>query len=67
MEKICNVCGKKLDIFETDDTTCNISLYPGYGSKYDDSHISMNICFSCFDELFDSLKQKCVVQPEITY
>lgn len=59
-KKICHKCGRELDVYDLQQgfgihTTC------GYGSRYDLSEISLDLCCECFDDLVAS----CTVSPVV--
>ena len=55
---ICNLCGKNFDFWDEQE---DFSIYTriGYGSKYDDEQLKLNLCCECMDELIDL----CVISP----
>lgn len=55
---ICNLCGKNFDFW---DEQGNFSIYTriGYGSKYDDEQLKLDLCCECMDKLIDL----CVISP----
>lgn len=60
----CNICGKEFDIWDNQESFGFHHLYVGYGSKFDGSHIDVDLCCDCFDELMDTyIIPKCKVWP----
>lgn len=62
---VCNKCGKRLDIWDTQE---DFSIYRnqiGYGSKYDGDSIELDLCCDCMDELIDGCKVSPIVSPII--
>lgn len=59
-EEICNRCGSKLDIWDTQE---NFSLWRslGYGTKYDGDTLKLKLCCKCMEEIIDS----CLISPII--
>lgn len=55
---ICNLCGKNFDFLDEQE---NFSIYTriGYGSKYDDEQLKLDLCCECMDNLIDL----CVISP----
>lgn len=54
----CNVCGCMFDEW---DEQAGLSIHKRltYGSKYDDSMLSLKICCKCADKIID----RCVITP----
>lgn len=52
---VCNKCGKKLDLFDRQQRF-SIHTKIQYGSVYDGSDVSLNLCCDCFDALINSCK-----------
>ena len=57
-KKICNVCGKELDIWD-EQQGLTIERKLSYGSIYDGKNISLHFCCGCMDELIGA----CAVSP----
>ena len=55
---ICNKCGKKFDIWDTQE---NFSVYRrlGYGTKYDGDDLELDLCCDCMEKLID----ECIISP----
>lgn len=53
-EYYCNVCGKKMDIFDAHNHI-SISESLGYGSKYDGEYVEIDFCSSCLDAIIDKM------------
>lgn len=58
----CNKCGKKMDVF---DMQSGIRMHDilGYGSKYDEEAINLDLCCKCTDELIDYIKKIGKIDP----
>lgn len=57
-EIVCNKCGKKFDIWDTqEDFSINTML--GYGTKYDGDSLELNLCCDCMEKLID----ECAISP----
>ena len=58
----CNKCGKELDVF---DMQSGIRMHDilGYGSKYDEEAINLDLCCECTDELIDYIKNNGKINP----
>lgn len=54
----CNLCGKNFDFWDEQE---DFSIYTriGYGSKYDDEQLKLDLCCECMDKLID----RCVISP----
>ena len=52
MAKICNMCGKKFDVFDAQEEF-GFHYFVGYGSKYDLERIDADFCCQCFDKIID--------------
>ena len=61
---ICNMCGKEFDLFDKQDGQMIYSAKIGYGSKYDGSGLSMDLCIDCVDKLIDACKISPIIDPE---
>lgn len=59
-EIICNKCGKKFNIWDTQE---DYSIYKqlGYGTKYDGASLELDLCCDCMEKLID----ECVILPVI--
>lgn len=57
-EIICNKCGKKFDLWDTQE---DFSIYRhcGYGSSYDGSELELDLCCECMDKLI----AECAISP----
>ena len=58
----CNLCGKEFDMWDAAEAT---SIYKrlGYGSKYDEDWLELDICCKCLDTIID----QCEINPIIPY
>lgn len=54
-EIFCNICGKKLDFFDTQEDFTHTGTIQ-YGSKHDGEQINLHICCSCMDKIIESCK-----------
>lgn len=61
-KRVCNLCGKEFDVWDEQQDFV-ISKDIGYGSKFDGSHMRLDMCCDCFDILMDAVIQKCVISP----
>lgn len=58
-KKICNHCGKELDIFDCQEDFTIHKQQIGYGSIHDGDNVHLQLCCDCFDKLVDD----CRVNP----
>lgn len=56
--KTCNMCGKELDIWDKQEDF-SIHRHLGYGTKYDESYLDIQICCDCMEKFIDD----CAVSP----
>ena len=57
----CNLCGKTFDLWDEQE---DFSIYKrriGYGSRYDDHELKLNLCCDCMDRIIDM----CVIHPTV--
>lgn len=60
MKKIvCNMCGKAFDTWDLQEGFGFHSLYIGYGSKYDENSLDLDLCCECMDKIIDA----CMISP----
>lgn len=62
-KRVCNMCGKDFDIWDNQE---DFALYRniGYGSKYDEHKIELDLCCNCFDKLVDEyIVPNCKINP----
>lgn len=58
---ICTMCGKEFDMWDEQEGF-GFNYHVGYGSKFDCSHVMVDLCCDCFDELMDTyILPKCKV------
>lgn len=57
-KKVCNLCGKELDIFDRNENY-TIHKHIGYGSIHDGDNVHLQLCCGCFDKTIDA----CMVSP----
>lgn len=62
--KNCTMCGKELTLLD-DDFDLTFDMFPGEGSRYDLSHLHMELCYECFDKIIDWIRPQCKVDPII--
>ena len=62
----CNKCGKGFGFEENQDANEDFSIHTiiGYGSKYDECYLDLNLCSSCMDELIDQCAISPIYDPE---
>lgn len=60
---VCNKCGKELGVLDVQDDFHLIRTI-GYGSKYDEAMVDIQLCQSCMDELIDSCKVSPIVERQ---
>lgn len=55
---VCNMCGKKFDFWDEQE---DFHFYGriGYGSRYDEHDLRLDLCCECMDKLIDM----CVIHP----
>lgn len=51
----CNKCGKEMDFWDKQEEF-SIHTHCGYGTKFDGSHLELDLCCDCMEELADSCK-----------
>lgn len=61
-ETTCSMCGKTFDIWDEQEGF-GLNYYPGYGSKYDLTHIKAQFCCQCFDNLIDYIADHSKTSP----
>ncbi|MBE6618199.1 MAG: hypothetical protein E7626_00260 [Ruminococcaceae bacterium] len=64
--KICNMCGKVFDFWDTNENFC-FDCYIGYGSSYDLQRLRLNLCCDCFDKVLDWMLPQCKINPMTEY
>ena len=58
----CNKCGKQFDFWdEQEDYSIHTRI--GYGSKYDEEELRLDLCIKCMENLIDG----CVINPLTDY
>jgi len=50
--KMCNMCGKPFDTWDLQEDF-SVDHMVGYGSKFDESHVSFDLCCECFDKVME--------------
>ena len=56
--RVCNKCGRPID-FDDRFPGFTYEGKAGYGSKYDDENVVLDLCCDCFDWLIDV----CLISP----
>lgn len=49
----CDMCGKQFSIFDTQENFGFHYHNIGYGSKFDETSIDVDLCCNCFDKMMD--------------
>ena len=62
MDKKCSICGKPFDMWDMQEDFC-LNRHIGYGSKYDNNILQLNLCCGCFDKLLDHIIPQCKINP----
>lgn len=61
----CNKCGREFGLINYDaNDDFSIHTRIGYGSKYDECYLCLDLCSSCMDELIDSCVLNPIIDPE---
>lgn len=60
----CNMCGRILTEYDIQENF-GFDYHVGYGSRHDLEIIKARFCCDCFDDLLDSLIQKCKINPVV--
>ena len=58
---VCNMCGKKFDIWDEQEAFGVYERRIGYGSRYDGHGLKLDLCCNCMDKIID----QCVIHPTI--
>lgn len=58
------MCGKDLDLFDTQEGFSFWSPQIGYGSKYDGERLELDLCCDCMDRIIEQCKISPVVDAE---
>ena len=67
--KICNKCGKQMDIFDVQEDF-SIERDLGYGTSHDGDRLELHLCCECMDKLISECKISPIideVETEIKY
>ena len=60
---VCNMCGKDFDMWDEQEEF-GFHHHVGYGSRFDEAHIDVDLCCECFDNLMMSyILPKCKYSP----
>lgn len=49
-KRVCNMCGKDFDLWDEQEDF-SIHTQVGYGSKFDEEIIDLDLCCDCFDRM----------------
>lgn len=52
----CNMCGKEFDQWDEQEHFGIHKQYIGYGSRYDENHLELDLCCECMDKIIDACK-----------
>ena len=55
----CNMCGREFNLFDEQERFGIHSPYIGYGSKYDECSLELDLCCDCMDKIIDA----CEISP----
>ena len=58
-KRVCNYCGKELDLFDLQEDFSIHRQHIGYGSIHDGDNVDLQLCCDCFDKLVS----ECNVSP----
>lgn len=61
--KICNMCGKVLDIWDQKEDF-SIERQLGYGTSYDGEELSLHLCCDCMEEIINSCQVNPIVEED---
>ena len=50
-KRVCNYCGKELDLFDLQEDFSIHRQHIGYGSIHDGDNVDLQLCCDCFDKL----------------
>lgn len=50
----CDMCGREFDDFDAQENFGIHYRNVGYGSKFDESHIHIDLCCRCFDKMMEN-------------
>lgn len=60
--KKCNVCGKEFNMWDEQEDF-GLHYHCGYGSKFDECLIDLDMCCNCFDKIMDDVISQCKINP----
>jgi len=63
-KKVCNHCGKELDIFDRQEDFTIHKQQIGYGSIHDGDGVHLQLCCDCFDEFVEDCKVNPIEEAE---
>ena len=49
----CDMCGKQFDVFDTQENFGFHYHNIGYGSKFDETNMDIDLCCECFDKMIN--------------
>lgn len=58
---VCNMCGREFDIWDEQEHFHFYADRIGYGSKYDDHKLRLDLCCDCMDRIIDV----CKIHPTV--
>lgn len=61
--KVCNMCGKVLDIWDQQEDF-SIEKQLGYGTSYDGEELSLHLCCDCMEEIINSCQVNPIVEED---
>ena len=59
----CNMCGNEIEKIDLDCNPFSLRHRLGYGSKYDEDLIELDLCSNCQDKLITYLIENCKINP----
>lgn len=61
-QTICNMCGNKFN-YEDESNNFSIRHRFGYGTKYDDDVLELDLCCECTEHFINQLVDECKIYP----
>lgn len=61
--RFCNKCGKEILTRINSCDNFHFSYRFGYGSRYDECTLELDLCCECLDEVVDGLRKSCKYEP----
>lgn len=63
IKRVCNMCGNDFDVWDEQENF-SIHKYIGYGSRFDNERIDLDVCCDCFDRaMMEYIIPKCKLMP----